>query len=327
MKNAFRRLVRPPQVATAALLISTLLGTLLGISTAVRAKEAEAGKPQPPRSAAEILAQSPASDWQALDLENTLLMELPQGPVLIALAPRFAPRHVANIRALVRGGYFDGLAVLRVQDGFVTQWGDPEEVPERARPLPREANAKLPAEFSAPLASLPFTPLKESDGWAPLNGYVDAFPVGADPKTGRAWLAHCYGMVGAGRGNEADSSNGSSLYAVIGHAPRTLDLNITTVGRVLKGIEHLASLPRGGGSMGFYDKPEQRLAIQRVRLLVDMPEAERPALQLLKSDSTTFASLQDARRNRGGWFVHNPGRIELCAAPVPTRPTPAAAKP
>lgn len=300
----------------AALALSALLS--------LNADAQDASKPAPARSAAEILAQSPAADWQALDAENTLLMELPQGQVLIALAPRFAPRHVANIRALVRGGYFDGLAVLRVQDGFVTQWGDPEEAPERARPLPSGASAKLPAEFSIPLAGLPMTPLKESDGWAPLNGYVDGFPVAADPKTGRAWLAHCYGMVGAGRGNEADSSNGSSLYAVIGHAPRTLDLNITTVGRVLKGIEHLASLPRGAAAMGFYDKPEQRLTIQRVRLLADLPAAERPALQLLKSDSATFAALQDARRHRSGWFVHSPGRVELCAAPVPTRPTPPA---
>lgn len=298
-----------------------LICALLGLSAAASAKEAEpAAKPQPPRSAAEILAQSPASDWQALDPENTLQMDLPQGPVVITLAARFAPRHAANIRALVRGGYFNGLAILRVQDGFVTQWGDPNgSAPERARPLPAEASAKLPAEFSAALAGLPFTPLKETDGWAPVNGYVDAFPVGADPKTGRAWLAHCYGMVGAGRGNEADSSNGSSLYAVIGHAPRGLDLNITTVGRVLKGIEHLSSLPRGGANMGFYDKPEQGLGIQRVRMLADMPEAERPALELLRPDSATFAALQEARRNRTGWSVYNPGRIELCTGLPPTR--------
>lgn len=310
MKNRHR-----DRLLTAALLACVCTGAL------AQAKEVEP-KPAPPRSAADILAQSPAADWQALDAENTLQMDLPQGQVLIALAPRFAPRHAANIRALVRGGYFDGLAMLRVQDGFVTQWGDPGgDDKDKQRPLGK-AEARLPAEFSVPLAGLPLTPLKESDGWAPLNGYVDGFPVAADPKSGRAWLAHCYGMVGAGRGNEADSSNGSSLYAVIGHAPRTLDLNITTVGRVLKGIEHLASLPRGGANMGFYDKPEQRLGIQRVRLLADMPEAERPALQLLRSDSATFAALQEARRHRSGWFVHNPGRIELCAAPVPTRAKP-----
>jgi peptidylprolyl isomerase len=146
--------------------------------------------------------------------------------------------------------------------------------------------------------------------------------VAADPKTGKAWLAHCYGMVGAGRGDAVDSSNGTELYAVIGHAPRGLDLNITLVGRVLKGIELLSALPRGTAAMGFYDKPEQRTGIQRLRLLADVPAAERPNLQVLRTDSATWAQLLDARRYRGGWFVHSAGRVDLCGTSVPTRAAP-----
>jgi peptidylprolyl isomerase len=290
---------------------------LLALITALPVQAAD--KPQ--RSSAEILAEAPAGDWRALDADNSLLMDLAQGQVLIELAPRFAPRHAANIRQLTRGGYFDGLAVLRVQDNFVTQWGDPEEDGAKARPLGK-AEAKLPAEFSVTLQGLPLSRLPDADGWAPVTGFVDGFPVAADPKTGRAWLAHCYGMVGAGRGNEVDSSNGSSLYAVIGHAPRGLDQNITVVGRVIKGMELLSSLPRGGPKMGFYDQAEQRTAIRRARMLADMPEAERPALQVLRTDSKTWAELLDARRHRSGWFVHSPGHIEVCSASVPTRPAP-----
>lgn len=277
------------------------------------------------RSSAEIISQSAAGDWRALDPDNTLLMELqsrPQGQLLIELAPRFAPRHASNIRALSRGGYYDGLAILRVQDNFVAQWGDPNGEDEKLAKSLGKAEAKLPAEFSIPLQGLPLSRLPDVDGWAPVTGFVDGFPVGADPKQDRAWLAHCYGTVGAGRGNAIDSSNGSELYAVIGHAPRGLDLNITVVGRVLMGIELLSSLPRGGPNMGFYDQPEQHLAIQRVRLLADMPESERPALQVLRTDSKTWRELLDARRHRSGWFVHSPGHIELCSASVPTRPTP-----
>ncbi|MFY0010860.1 peptidylprolyl isomerase, partial [Acinetobacter baumannii] len=87
-----------------------------------------------------------------------------------------------------------------------------------------------------------------------------------------------------------------------------LDLNITVVGRVIKGVELLAALPRGTAAMGFYDKPEQRTSIQRVRLLADVAVAERPALQVLKTESKTWQQLLDARRYRGGWYVHNPGR-------------------
>lgn len=308
-----------------------LLLALTSLISAAHAAPAKAPKTQKPRSAQEVLAASPASDWRALDPDNTLLMMLqtPQGPgqVLIELAPRFAPAHAANIRALAHGRYYDGLSILRVQDNFVTQWGDPDgDNADKARKLPDGATAKLPAEFSVPLDSIGreagYTKLPESDGWAPRNGFAGGMPVAADPRTGRAWLAHCYGMVGAGRSDAVDSSTGAELYVVIGHAPRALDLNITVVGRVLKGMELLSGLPRGAAAMGFYDKPEQRVAIQSVRLLADLPAEERPALQVLKTESATWSALLDARRNRSGWYVHSPGRVDLCSAPVPTRPTP-----
>jgi peptidylprolyl isomerase len=286
-------------------------------------KPSQKSSPKPPRSGAEILAQSPDGHWRGLNPDNTLLMELPTGQVLIELAPRFAPRHVANIRALAHGGFFDGLGVVRVQDNFVAQWGDPNaDDAALAKPLGAAA-AKLPAEFAVPLKGQPIARLPDLDGWAPVTGFVDGFPVAANPKTGQAWLAHCYGMVGAGRSDAVDSSTGAELYAVIGQAPRGLDLNITLVGRVLKGIELLSSLPRGGPNMGFYENAEQRQPIQRARLLADMPVAERPNLQVLRSDSPTWTELLASRRNRGGWFVHNPQHVDLCGVSLPTRPTPA----
>lgn len=277
----------------------------------------------------DILNAAPAEAWREPEPENLVWMEfkLPQqtepAQVLMELAPRFAPQHAANIRALVRGGYFDGLAVLRVQDNFVTQWGDPADG-AGARPLPAAASAKLPAEFDVPLAGLPLTALAETDGWAPLNGFVDGFAVAAEPaktQQGRAWLAHCYGVVGAGRGNEIDSSNGSSLYAIIGQPARSLDLNITVVGRVLKGIEHLAALPRGSGNMGFLGGQESKTPLIRARLAADIPAAERPVVKVLRTDTPAWAELLQTRRHRSGWFVHNVGRVDLCSTAVPVRVT------
>ncbi|TXI24637.1 MAG: peptidylprolyl isomerase [Roseateles sp.] len=309
-----------------------LLLALTSLISAAHAAPARAPKPAKLPTAQEVLAASPAADWRALDPDNTLLMEVATaagatqtGQVLIELAPQFAPAHAANIRALARGHYYDGLSILRVQDNFVTQWGDPDgDDAAKARPLPAGAAAKLPAEFSIPLKRLPagFTPLRELDGWAARNGFVDGLPVAVDPRRGRAWLAHCYGMVGAGRSDAVDSSTGAELYAVIGQAPRALDLNITVVGRVLKGMELLAGLPRGAAAMGFYDQPAQRVEIRRVRLLAELPAEERPALQVLRTDSRTWGALLDARRLRGGWYVHSPGRVDLCSAGVPTRATP-----
>ncbi len=306
--------------------LTLILAGLLS-AAAVAAPKKPSKAPAAKKTAQEILATSPAGDWRALDPDNTLLMELPSGQVVIELAPRFAPAHAANIRALAHGGYWDGLAILRVQDNFVTQWGDPDgEDATKAKPLPAGVSPKLPAEFSVQLdrvgKAAGFAKLADMDGWAPRTGFAEGMPVAADPKTGKAWLAHCYGMVGAGRSDAVDSSNGTELYVVIGQAPRGLDLNITLVGRVLKGMEFLSALPRGTAAMGFYDKPEQRTGIQRIRLLADVPADERPALQVLRTESATWTQLLDARRYRGGWFVHSPGHIDVCSASVPTRPQP-----
>src|SRR6266511_1834673 len=86
---------------------------------------AEPPKRKAPTMAGVLTASKPG-DWRALDPENTLYMELASGRVVIELAPLFAPRHVANVKALAREHYYDGLAVVRVQDNYVAQWADPD---------------------------------------------------------------------------------------------------------------------------------------------------------------------------------------------------------
>jgi peptidylprolyl isomerase len=151
-------------------------------------------------------------------------------------------------------------------------------------------------------------------------GFSGGFPAARDPGAGQAWLAHCYGMVGAGRGNEADSGNGSELYVVTGHAPRQLDRNIALVGRVVQGMELLSVLPRGAGPMGFYEQPSQHVPIMSVRVAADLPEAERVPLEVLRTDTATFAALVEARRNRrDDWYKVPAGYIDLCNVPLPAR--------
>ena len=60
-----------------------------------------------------------------LDPENTLIMEIPHGRVVISLRPDVAPGHVAHIKELVREGFYDGTPFHRVIDGFMAQGGDP----------------------------------------------------------------------------------------------------------------------------------------------------------------------------------------------------------
>ena len=269
----------------------------------------------------EIVEGAPPSAWRPLDDERVLYLELPAGRVVIELAPQFAPRHVANVKALARGGYWDGLAIIRAQDNYVVQWGDPDdEAPGKARPLGK-AEAKLPAEFTRPAAGLPFTRLPDVDGWAPQVGFSDGFAVARESATGAAWLTHCYGVVGAGRDNAPDSSNGTSLYVVIGQSPRHLDRNITAIGRVVQGMELLSVMARGPAPMGFYEVAGMRTPIKAVRLAADLAPAERTRLELLKTDGAVWEAVVETRRNRKeGWYQRPAGHVDLCNLQVPVRP-------
>lgn len=77
-----------------------------------------------PRSEAEILAATDTSDWRPLDPENTLYLELASGRIVIDLVPDYAPLHVAQMKALAGGNFYDGLAIYRAVENFVVQGGD-----------------------------------------------------------------------------------------------------------------------------------------------------------------------------------------------------------
>jgi cyclophilin family peptidyl-prolyl cis-trans isomerase len=281
---------------------------------------APAAKQLPPKkSLSDVIAASSSADWRPLDLNNTLYMELPAGRVVIELAPTFAPNHVENIKTLVHEKYFDGLVVLRSADNFVVQWGDPDE--KNPRPF-KSAKATLKAEFTVPLKNdTNFTRLRDRDGYAAQVGHSNGFPSARDPKTGQAWLTHCYGMIGVGRDNDADSGNGSGLYVVSGHAPRHLDRNITVVGRVVSGMPLLSTVSRGAAPMGFFATPEQNVPIKSIRLAAEVPPEERSNFEVMRTETATYQKAVEAQRNRGGpWSKVAAGHVELCNAPIPVRP-------
>lgn len=296
--------------------LAALAAVLLSAALApVETPAAPAAPMAKPLTTAEVLAASSPSDWRPLDPQYTLYLELAAGRVIIETAPVFAPNHVANVTALAREGYFDGLAFMRSQDNYVVQWGDAAG----KKPLAK-AQRTLPAEFERPLRGLTLTRIADPDSYAPLVGFLDGFPVAADPQLGRAWLVHCYGMVGAGRDNDVDSGGGTELYVVIGQAPRHLDRNVTLLGRVVRGMELLSALPRGHGALGFYEGSETGMPIRSMRLAAALPEAERTALEVLRTDTPAFAAYVEARRNRHEeWFKVPAGRIDVCNIPVPVR--------
>ena len=307
--------------------VSACVALLASCTTAKpQANEPEASarytfwRPAPVQNApdpSQVIKESLASDWRPIAPENLLIMELVGGgQVAIELASDFAPIHVANIKALARGDWWNAASVYRVQENYVVQWG----LNESDKPLPSGVVKAPPAEYDRGLAGLDIRPLGYPDSYAPMVGHANGWPIGYDPEAGRAWLAHCYGMVGVGRDLAPDTGTGGELYAVIGHSPRHLDLNIATVGRVIEGMERLTAHPRGTESLGFIKDPKNHIPIARIRLAADIPAAQRPSFEVMRTDSQAFSAYVTGRANRGGSFFNRPaGGVDLCNALVPIR--------
>jgi len=258
------------------------------------------------------------ADWHDIPDDDLLVINLAGNrQVVIRLAPRYAPGHVANIRRLARASWWDGTSVYRVQDNYVTQWGDATE----KKPLPPEVIANPPAEYEWTGYDAVTTPAR-GDSYAARTGHsADGWPLGSDGK--QAWLTHCYGMVGVARDLAPSTGSGAELYTVIGHAPRALDRNIALVGRVIAGMQWLSSLPRGTGDLGVYKTEAERLPILSVRLAGQLPADERPHFQYRATDNARFAAWIATRENRQPPFFTVPaGGADICNMQVPIRPKP-----
>lgn len=310
---------------------------------------AEEAKPAP--SPGEIVAAAPASDWTAIAASDLLVMDLVPGPrgarrVVIQLMPApFSQGWIGNIRKLAAAKWWDGTSVNRVQDNYVVQWGDATEkkaLPEGLVSVPEEDYATV-NEFVCVNSGCGhemdvrgFSAIA-NDNYAEGIGFLKGFAVASNggiarprfkqPRLkliknfrnhDRTWPVHCYGMVGVGRNLSPDTGSGAELYTVIGHAPRHLDRNIALVGRVIEGIEHLSSLPRGTGALGFYEKEEERVPILSVRIGTEITDL--PTFEYLSTESAAFAQYADARANRRDPFFNVPaGGADICNIPVPVR--------
>ena len=325
----------------------------LALATPALAQE----EPQGPPSPGKIVAAAPASEWVAIAPEDMLVMTLaphargqPREVVIQLMPPPFSQGWIDNIRTLARAHWYDGISVVRVQDNYVVQWGDPNhdnpEATGPAKPLPvglkviEEGNYETPVDI-VPAAATEWQAwdvgaqialscdLKRRLQFGACNpelavssfawpSFFEGFPIANNQQN--VWPVHCYGMVGVGRSYSPDTGTGAELYTVIGHAPRHLDRNIALVGRIVEGMEHLSSLPRGTGDLGFYETEEERVPILSIRVASDLPEDERPGFEYLSTEGETFAAYADARANRRDpFFIHPAGGADICNIPVPVR--------
>ena len=309
-----------------------------------------AGRAQPsPLAPAEIVNAAPKSHWGAIAASDLLVMDLapdakgkPRRVVIQLMPAPFSQGWVGNIRKLAAAKFWDGTSINRVQDNYVVQWGDANaEDKAKAKRLPYDLAEVPERDYVARLeAVLPASEVRRAeeerqqlkeglndmefpeglpdmrDPYAESGMHLKGWPLSGD--FDNFWPVHCYGMVGVGRDMPPNTGTGAELYTVIGHAPRHLDRNIALVGRVIEGIEHLSSLPRGTGALGFYETPEERTGIVSVRIGSEV--SGLPGYEYLSTESESFARYADARANRrDAFFIRPAGGADVCNIPVPVR--------
>lgn len=260
------------------------------------------------------------STWRKLDPNNTVLLTLPHGKVVIELAPQFSPKHVAQFSDLTKKKFYDGTSFYRVIDGFVAQAG-PKDGSEKDKSVPllaMESQWKTDKNWA-------FTPVQKQDLFAQQTGFKDSFALAyqADDKqgSGSAWLTHCPGTLAMARGNEADSAS-SHFYFVIGQAPRYLDDIMTIFGRVVYGMANVQAIQRTEVVEGEYAVDHRDFTkIIKMQLMSDVAKAEQIHIEVENTESSAFAERLIKRRAREADFFYKkpPPVLDVCQIPIRSR--------
>ena len=168
----------------------------------------------------------------AADPENTMVITLKDGDVVVALRPDLAPKHVAQIKKLVREGAYDNVVFHRVIDGFMAQTGDVQY-----------GNAKK--GYDASLAGTGGS--KEPDLPAEFSKEK-----------------YVRGVVGMARSQNPNSAN--SQFFIMFDDGMFLNGQYTIIGEVLVGMEAVDQIKRGAPGSGTVTNPDR---MQRVFMLAD----------------------------------------------------------
>ena len=250
-----------------------------------------------------------APDWRAPDPAETLVIDTTKGRIVVELAPQVAPQAVARVKLLAKEGVYDGLQFHRVIAGFVAQTGNPnnQDGGTSAHPdLGPEFTFRLTPELAPQVTFV----TAASDG---RTGFLGALPISAvsgaeeaRARNGRilAWGAYCQGVFGMGR--QADPGTANSEIFVMLDSARRLDRDYTPFGRVIAGFDVAKALAVG-------EPPEAPDQMIRVTLAADLPEAERPRLEVADPRGELFqARVAALRAEKGADFT-------LCDVEIPVR--------
>jgi peptidylprolyl isomerase len=250
------------------------------------------------------------TEWRTPSLNNTVYMQTSEGLVIIELAPFIAPQHNQQFVNLVKEGFYDGLDFYRVIDGFVAQAGDITEQ------KPSKNNSTLKAEFTQAIEDTDnFLLVQDNDFMAPQTGFLNGFPIGRDRDTKEQWLLHCPGNIAFARNNEADSAT-TDFYIVIGQATRHLDRNMSSVGKVILGMDRVQKLARAhiNQASGVIENEKYRSKIKWVKMAADIPKKQRILVQVQQQNSQAVTDRLASSRKLDNEFFHfkGNGKLDIC---------------
>ena len=277
------------------------------VPAATPTTKAPGAAPAPPRPKAPVTNAPPAAlavtnpssaaDWRPLDPENAIVYDTTKGRVIVELAPELAPGHVTRIKELVRDGFYNGIAFHRVIDTFMAQGGDPKGDGTGGSTKPN-----LRGEFNF-RRGVDTGFVRAVDRGGAVLGWVRTVPVTSQPdilmdrtadKRVAAWANHCPGVTSMARSEDENSAN-SQFFLMRASYP-TLDRRYTVWGRAVIGLDVIRSLKVGEPVV----EPDRMLT---VRMLADIPEADRPKVSIQRTDGPAFkARLAAALEERGAAF-------------------------
>lgn len=248
--------------------------------------------------AAPKAVQPSETDWRTPAPETVMVIDTNKGRVLVELVPEVAPNHVARLQDLTRAGVYDGRTFFRVIDRFMAQTGDPTNTGEGGSDRPN-----LKAEFTfRRAAETGFVPMAAPAGLE--VGYIKSLPivsqnwswsdVTSDKKVS-AWATYCPGVIGMARDDDNNSAN--SQFFLMRQPYPSLDKRYTAFGRVISGLDAVRAIKTGE------PVPAPQDMMQKVRLLSDIPESERPKVRVIDPKGPWFAAeTQRLRATKGADF-------------------------
>jgi peptidylprolyl isomerase len=253
---------------------ASLLAGAAGLAQTPAAPAAAAGPAIPPPG---------PGDWRPIDAENTLVIDTNKGRILVELYPLAAPATVAQVEALVRKHFYDGLTFFRVVDGFMDQTGDPQNNGSGGSTL-----SNLKAEFTfrhtPGVGETDVTPIPAGE-----VGFVGTMPTVSQPSVMATMTVDgkvsgfglfCSGVIGLARAEADDSGNSQFFLMRADHFD--LDQKYTAFGRVVVGGSVVRAIKIGEP----VEAPQDKMVT--VQVLADMPAAGRPNPRVLDTSSAYF---------------------------------------